>query len=424
MIQARPTPTPFSLSTPGQNLVRLTIIRGISWTGFLGVVIFGIELLQFHLHVDYVIGTILFVAIVNVITWWRLGRRYPVTDIEYVSHLLLDTLGLTVLFYFTGGATNPAVTYLMVPITIAAATMRQIHAVVVTVVAILAYLFLLFHFQPLPELSIVYDGMPFDIHIMGMALTFLLCACLVMFFITRMAIALRKRDQVLAKTREAALRSEQVMAVASQAAGTAHELGTPLSTIALLASEMRLDLKDHPELLQDVDLIRQQVDTCKKHLRTLAASAQREASAVQRVNAREWFNSVINRWLVMRHDVDYTFDSEKGRSPDIDIDTTLDQAILNLLNNAADADPGNIELRLDWAAGEVHFEIRDHGPGIPLDIADELGETFVSTHSKGMGIGLFLTHSTLERFGGSVKLYNHSEGGAITAVTLPIAGRS
>ncbi|WP_027350413.1 ATP-binding protein [Halotalea alkalilenta] len=417
-----PTPPPLSLSTPSQNLIRLTIMRGITWTGFLIAVITGIELLDFKLDVLLVISTILSMAAFNVATWWRLGRNRPVTAREYTYHLLIDIAGLTLVFYLTGGATNPVVTYLLVPVTIAAATLRWRNALLIASVAVLAYLLLMFFYLPVPELSREVRGLPFNLHIIGMGLNFLLCTVLVTFFISKMALALRRRDLTLSRTREAALRNEQVIAVASQAAGTAHELGTPLSTIAVVLSEMRAELKEHPALLQDIDLIKRQVETCKAHLRALAASAERKADGIEQLDAAAWFGTVINRWLVMRHDVSYQFEVEKGRPPQIEVDTTLDQAVMNLLNNAADANPDNIELRLYWDDERVYFEIRDYGPGVPLEIADQLGETFVSTKSKGMGIGLFLTHSTLDRFGGAVSLYNHHGGGTLTEVSLPIAG--
>jgi len=101
------------------------------------------------------------------------------------------------------------------------------------------------------------------------------------------------------------------------------------------------------------------------------------------------------------------------------VDATLDQALTNLLNNAADANPEQIAIRLDWQDESVVIDIRDHGPGVAMSIADQLGETFISTKSKGMGIGLFLTHATINRLGGGVSLYNHPEGGTLTEVKLP-----
>ncbi len=255
----------------------------------------------------------------------------------------------------------------------------------------------------------------------GMWLNFGLSAGLVTFFIYKMARALRNREQSLSRTRESALRNEQVLAVATQAAGTAHELGTPLSTMAVLLSEMREDVAGDARLEKDIDLLREQVDTCKARLRHLVDNADRRRMANPEVrDAKEWLNSVVQRWLVLRPDVDHHLEiADKRGQPKLAVDATLDQALTNLLNNAADANPNDIAIHMDWNIEEVVIDIRDHGPGVALSIADQLGDTFVSTKSKGLGIGLFLTHATINRFGGGVSLYNHPQGGTLTEVSLP-----
>ncbi|GED22548.1 ATP-binding protein [Halomonas halmophila] len=414
-------PLPLPLSTPNRNLVRLTIVRGITWTGFLIGVVIGIAVLDFALDIPAVIAVMTGMSLINITTWWRLGRPWTVTHGEYLTHLLADMAGLTLLFYLIGGSTNPFIGYYLVPVTIAAATLPWRHAWMVASAGMAGYSFLMFFYHPVPQLGIPHAETGLNLHTLGMWLNFALSAGLVTFFIYKMAHALRNREQSLSRTRESALRNEQVLAVATQAAGTAHELGTPLSTMAVLLSEMREDAGDDPQLNRDIELLREQVDTCKSRLRHLVDNADRRRMAEAEVrNAREWLESVIQRWLVLRPDVTYRLSiAERRGQPRIAVDTTLEQALTNLLNNAADANPDDIVIQLDWNPDEVIIDIRDHGPGVALDIADQLGETFVSTKSKGLGIGLFLTHATINRFGGGVSLYNHPEGGTLTEVSLP-----
>ncbi|MDF9435178.1 ATP-binding protein [Chromohalobacter israelensis] len=414
---------PLPLSTPNRNLVRLTIVRGITWTGFLGAIIFGIEVLGFQLHVMPVISVIIAMGLVNVATWWRLGRPRAVTDTEYLTHLLIDVAGLSMLFYYTGGSTNPFITYYLVPVTIAAATLPWRYAWVIAGASLASYTAMMLFYEPVPQLSNGFVGTGIRLHIVGMWINFGLSAGLVTFFIFKMAHALRRRDLTLSRTRETALRNEQVLAVATQAAGTAHELGTPLSTMAVLLSEMRQEAQDNPLLVEDIDLLRQQVDTCKARLQTLVANADRRRLAKPEIVAAEtWLRDVLQRWLVLRPDVSHHIEIPRKRgTPLIATDTTLEQAIMNLLNNAADANPRDIAITLDWTQDDIIIDIRDHGPGVSMNIADQLGETFISTKSKGMGIGLFLTHATINRFGGGVSLYNHEEGGTLTEVKLPRA---
>lgn len=415
------TELPLPLSTPNRNLVRLTIVRGITWTGFLVAIIVGVELLAFDIPVPAVIGVIIAMGLLNIMTWWRLGRPRAVNHREYLLHLLADIAGLTLLFYFTGGATNPFVTYYLVPVTVAAATLPWRHAWVIALLAMTGYSALMFHYHPIAQLGHLDTATPLSLHVAGMWLNFGLSAGLVTFFIYKMAHALRQRDRALSHTREAALRNEQVLAVATQAAGTAHELGTPLSTMAVLLNEMEREVDEASPLGQDIALLRQQVDTCKTRLQHLVSHADRRRMAEPEVrDAEQWLAAVVQRWLVLRPDVGHNLDVAQRRGrPWLAVDATLDQALTNLLNNAADANPEQIAIRLDWQEDSVIIDIRDHGPGVSLAIADQLGDTFVSTKSKGMGIGLFLTHATINRFGGGVSLYNHPDGGTLTEVILP-----
>ncbi|CAH1044597.1 ATP-binding protein [Halomonas sp. TD01] len=417
-----PTALPLPLSTPNRNLVRLTIVRGITWTGFLLAIIVGIELLAFDLPVTAVVSVVIAMGILNIATWWRLGRPKAVNHFEYLAHLLADIAGLTLLFYFSGGSTNPFITYYLVPVTIAAATLPWRHAWIIAACAMAGYTYLMFFYHPIPQLGHINSDGPLSLHVLGMWLNFGLSAGLVTFFIYKMAHALRNRDKALSRTREAALRNEQVLAVATQAAGTAHELGTPLSTMAVLLNEMHQDAPHDSTLQQDISILRQQVDVCKSRLQHLVTTADRRRMAEPEVlDAELWLAAVVQRWLVIRPDVSHLFEvAEKRGRPWLAVDATLDQALTNLLNNAADANPEQIAIRLDWQDESVVIDIRDHGPGIAMSIADQLGDTFISTKSKGMGIGLFLTHATINRFGGGVSLYNHPEGGTLTEVTLPL----
>ncbi|MCM5703432.1 ATP-binding protein [Larsenimonas salina] len=410
---------PLALSTPSRNLVLLTIARGITWTGFLIAIIFGIEVLNFQLYLVPIFLIIVVMGLFNVATWWRLGWLRSVTEAECLVHLLIDVIGLTAIFYFTGGSTNPVISYYIVPITIAAATLPVRYTILTTVTAFGGYSALMLFYQPIPELSRHIAGTGISLHVLGMWLNFALCASLITYFVFKMARALRRRDRTLSKTRETALRNEQILAVASQAAGTAHELGTPLGTMAVLLGEMKEDA-DSDILREDITLLQRQVEQCKTHLRSLVATAERRrVGPLEHQDVQAYLERVIEKWLVIRPDVTHRLTCLGRRHAIIPTDDTLQQALLNLLNNAADANPQNIDITLDWDEQQVIVDIRDHGAGVPMDIADQLGQTFVSTKSKGMGIGLFLTHATINRFGGSVSLYNHEEGGTLTEVTLP-----
>lgn len=418
---ASPAP-PLALSTPGRNLLRLTLVRGITWTGFLAGIIFGLEVLGFQLQLVPVFSVILIMALVNLFTWWRLSWPGPVTDLEYLCHLLTDVTSLSLLFYFTGGANNPFISYFLVPLTISAATLPWRFTWLIAAYILIAYPLLMLFNHPVPQLAHSGDN-NLSLHLLGMWANFVLSTSMITIFVYKMAQSLRHRDAALAETRERSLHDEQIMAVATQAAGTAHELGTPLSTMAVMLKELSLDYPEDASLAADLKLLRQQVDTCKVTLQSLVSNADRSRLLNPELQPlKKFLHQVLERWEVLRPDVRYqiVWPSSNLEEPLIRADITLQQALINLLNNAADASNEPVTITLDWTNKAVKIDIHDLGPGIPLQIAERLGQTFMSTKDKGLGLGLFLTHATINRLGGVVRLYNHKQGGTLTEVRVPL----
>ena len=416
-------PPPLPLSTPGRNLLRLTLVRGITWTGFLGGIIFGLEVLDFQLKVLAVFTVILAMALVNLLTWWRLSWPGPVTDKEYLLHLLADVVGLSLLFYFTGGANNPFISYFLVPLTISAATLPWRSTWIIAAYILLAYPFLMVFYEPITQLTELSANSSLNLQVLGRWANFVLSTSLITIFVYKMAQSLRQRDADLSETRERSLRDEQIMAVATQAAGTAHELGTPLSTMAVMLKELSNDYSSDPQLAADLALLRQQVDTCKVTLQSLVSNTDRSRLLNPECKPlKSFLMQVLEHWEVLRPDVRYCIDwpSANHDEPRICDDITLQQALINLLNNAADASQEPVTIMIHWNTQEVQIDIHDQGPGIPMEIAERLGQTFLSTKSKGLGLGLFLTHATINRLGGTVHLYNHKHGGTLTEVRVPV----
>jgi two-component system sensor histidine kinase RegB len=271
------------------------------------------------------------------------------------------------------------------------------------------------------------DGATINAHIVGMWCNFALSALLITYVVVRMANALRDQHNELIQRREQALHNEQLLAVATLAAGTAHELGTPLATMTLLLDEMHSDDKT---LRADIELLKQQVQSCHATLKNLVATAeshQRQQFPLQA--ADKFLHAVLQRWQIVRPTAQYRLQIDNTMSttsvpasiPSLRPDETLQQALLNLLNNGADASGEPLLLTLRWDNQYVLLQIRDRGAGVPLDIAEQLGKPFVTSKGKGLGLGLFLSNATIERCGGDIRLYNHPEGGTEVVLRLPIA---
>jgi len=395
------------------------------------------------------LGAIGFLVVVNTLTWWRLSLDFPVGNLELFLQLSVDVLVLTVLLYYSGGSTNPFVSIYLLPLVISAATLTRRHTWGMAALTLACYSLLMVWYVPLPgghtqHEPVAMQGMDhsqhnmsaphaadttgrslttaspledaFNTHILGMWLGFVISAVVVAYFAVEMARAVRIRDAQLTKVREDTLRNERIVALGTQAAGAAHELGTPLSTMSVVIGEMRHDGVS-PEQQDYLNILDDQVKNCKRILDSLLSHAQETSSEL---SLEEFIRNVLDEWQLLRPTVHYRFKVNGIQpSPRLRADPALRSALLNLLNNAADASPDEMDILLRWDDDNIALEIRDHGPGLTSEAAARAGSAFFTTKQEGRGLGLFLANATLERMGGSVRLSNREGGGATTEVIMP-----
>ena len=347
-------------------------------------------------------------------TAWRLRLDVPATQMEFLAHLLADLTAFAVLVFFSGGATNPFVSLMLVPVIIAAIALRPRWVWLLAAVAGGYYALLLFYFQPLAVADPVAAT---AMHLGGMWFNFLISAALIAFFVTRMHAALRARDQELAALREKQLRDERILALGTQAALAAHELATPLATIQTTAHELAGEFANDPDIGPDCQLLERQAQACKRILTQLAARAQDTPPAQQPLDA--WLQALIERWQLLRPDAQVSATLLAARRDFVPPDG-LDQAILNLLNNAADAASAPVEFNARADDDALRIEIADRGPGFTPEQKAQAGRVlFSGKPGRGWGMGLALTHATLERLGGTLTLAERDGGGSRVSIRLP-----
>ncbi|PZP23389.1 MULTISPECIES: ATP-binding protein [Pseudomonas] len=407
------------LSASRQNLWRLILIRVLVLAAQAGSVGFAYATDILPLPWVELSVTLMISAAFCVLAALRLRAPWPVTELEYAVQLACDMIIHSLLLFYSGGSTNPFVSYYLVPLTIAAAILPWAYSMVLSGLALSCYTVLLIWYEPL-HLNVEHEAMIISLHLFGMWMNFALSAAFITFFVVKMAGALRRQDQLQAERREEGMRDEQLLAVATQAAGAAHELGTPLATMSVLIKELRIEHKN-PLLQEDLAVLQEQVQLCKDTLQQLVRAAEADRrQAVQEQTALEWLEAVLRRWHLMRPEASYRFQCiGQGAAPRVLPPPDLTQALLNLLNNAADACPDDLDIQLGWDIQWIELSIRDHGAGVPLAIAEQLGKPFFTTKGRGFGLGLFLSQASVTRAGGTVKLYNHEDGGTLTELRLP-----
>jgi two-component system sensor histidine kinase RegB len=189
----------------------------------------------------------------------------------------------------------------------------------------------------------------------------------------------------------------------------------------ILLEELQKDSGGNTALSEDLGILARQVEICRSTLKKLVATADRNRSGLDsHYQAGEYFRELIRDWHLLHPETELSVSID----PQLDHlllsgDATLKQALINLLNNARDASPGAIAVELTANRAGITMVILDEGPGLPNDIAEQMGKPIIINSDSGLGIGLLLTHATLNKFGGNVTLYRRPQRGTRTEATLP-----
>ncbi len=430
-----------------ENLRWLYILRNLMLFAVIFTVFVTVNGLGINLPQNQLWMAIFAISILNLYTWLRLGTEEEVTEHEIFSQICMDVLALAYLLYLTGGASNPIIWVFLLPLIVTAIMLPQAYAWNMVIITSCVYTILIPYNIPLPALEphmmhmaaanltpemvlqmhLTEDRRYFNLHIFGMWFGFVFSAGLVAFFVVELAKTLKERERNLAEARESALRDERVVALGTLAASAAHEMGTPLGTIAIIAHEMVQEMPEHrfPDQHKKLLIVQQQIDRCKQALSVMSASAgEMRAESGQVMLVSEYIDEVLNQWRTHKAATKLKL----FISPDVDIsaqiiaERTITHSLINVLNNAAEASPVDlgVEFYVEWDQFNVSLKIRDFGPGLPAEFIEFAGHQPVKSNKQGMGVGLFLTYTTIKRLGGKIDFINLEAGGASVEITLPL----
>jgi two-component system sensor histidine kinase RegB len=347
---------------------------------------------------------------------WR-QRRQPIGETEAFVHLGLDGLLLTLWLAFSGGVANPLTALYLLPVAAAAALLPTAFAWATAAFSSLAYGLLWLVAVPITVEDATRVA---ELHLVGMGLTFVLSALLIVGIVGRMSAGLRERDRRLAAARERALVDERIVALGSLAAGAAHALGTPLNTMTLLAEEIAANAPAVGTLGEDAQELRVQVERCRDIVSGLLEEANISSANHRQETLADWMTRLLRHFRHRRPETLPILDidpelAQQHSQPE----PTISQALNDLLNNAADASSGQVRLHLERQGQELAFRVQDEGPGFSAEALRHAGRIPYSNKAHGMGLGLFLTRATAERLGGRLELRNLNPG-AEACLYLPL----
>ena len=412
--------------------INLTWLIYLRWAAVLGqalTILYVAIPLTVELPLPWLFGVLGVEVLSNLwLASWR--RRHDARDAAsnravervQVGVMLGDTLLLTVLLGLTGGVANPFSAFFFVHVVMAAVLLRQRWSYGGTAFACLCLLFL--HFVHV-DLSVL-EERP-DLRLQGMVIALAMAATITVFFVARVTRALDMRNAQLATEHERQARTERVEALGTLAAGAAHELASPLSTIAIVAKdlEQRLVREAAPEDdLADARLVRDEVARCRRILDRMTFDAGDQVGEELVSMSLE----ALLRTTVEHVPGGSRVDVEVGEAArDVELFVPaegLAQALRSLVSNALDASLSGQRVRVqgDVAGGEVQIAVVDRGQGMDEELLRRALDPFFTTKEpgSGMGLGLFLTRSVVERLGGELGIESAPSQGTTVTVRLPL----
>ncbi len=329
-----------------------------------------------------------------------------------------------VLLYFYGGFSNPFISYLLVPVTIAAATLSRNKVLLVFISAIGVYsvLMLPFYFhEPNPHVPHHGESNAFSSHLIGMWLNFILSASLLSVFLERMSNSMKKKEEEINAQKAALALNEQIVALGTFAADAAHELSTPLATMAITIHEMQRNVAGQPDLQDDLGLLRSQIDRCKRILTSFTEKTGfSRLDSLQSIALGQFIQQQIHE-IQARHPLkSFVFNNALTTDINIAQHTAFLHSLKNLLNNAAQACAKQVKVTLQLSNEHVIFTCVNDGEDITQLDQSKISTPFYSAREQGLGLGLFLAKIAASQLGGELQWSSAAQGGTVMRLTIPL----
>ncbi|MCI0467406.1 MAG: ActS/PrrB/RegB family redox-sensitive histidine kinase [Beijerinckiaceae bacterium] len=415
----------------GQRSRRLrvdTLVK-LRWLALLGQAIALVVtyfLLRFSLPLGLCLLVIAASAWLNIALRLRFGQTERLEDAPAAFLLAFDILQLTALLFLTGGIENPFSVLYLAPIMISAVSLSGRLTFLLTLLMVAAVTALTFQHYPLPwfpgtqlQLPLIYD--------FGIWVAIVLGAGFVAIYASRVAIEARKLADALAATELVIAREQHLTQLDGLAAAAAHELGTPLATITLIVKELQQQHSAGHPINEDLCLLAQEAERCRAILGKLASLGGDTGNILDEMS----LELLIEEVTVPHRDFGvhiYIAEDGHGPAPVCRRNPGILYGLGNLIENALDFAVSQVQVVAKWNAARVTIVIEDDGPGFSPEIAGRVGEPYITTkmdrrakteEGSGLGLGLFIAKTLLERSGASVKTENRAEpkSGAIVTIT-------
>lgn len=411
----------FLTDDPLKGRVRLRTLIILRWLAIMGQSV-AILLTHYGLGLQIDLG-LCYIAIAasimtNLVAMFVFPPNKMLPEREVMITLLFDLTQLAFLLYLTGGLNNPFSLLILAPVTVSAMTLRSRYTILIGILAFVLVTLLASYYIPLRTSEGFILDMP-DLFLIGFWAAINIGLGFLAIYAGRVTTETFAMSQALLATQMALSREQKLTDLGGVVAAAAHELGTPLATIKLVSSELIEELTDNEELREDAALIREQANRCRDILQSMGRAGKDDLhlrSAPLRAVVEEAAEPHSERGKTIHYNVGPTPDGD-AKMPVILRKPEIIHGVRNLLQNAVDFAKSDVWIDAQWSDSQISIRVVDDGPGYPSDLLGRIGDPFLRRRPskasndarpeyEGMGLGLFIAKTLLERSGGEISFAN------------------
>ena len=392
------------------------ILRWIALIGQLITIYLVHFLFNFQLPLIYCSLTIFFGGLTNIFIQFNF-KNNQLNNIESTILLFYDVLQLSVLLYLTGGVTNPFIVFLIVPAIVSSTLLNLSSTIFLSIITGMSLILLTFNYYPLPHPGDLHFHVP-NYYIYSIPSALMIALVFLNYFGFRFGYEARRRGNALNKLESVLSKEQELDSIGHQAAAAAHSLGTPLSTITVIAKELRKEIKENSKFSEDVDTLIIEVKKCGDILKKLSRREIVSDEYVKNVTMYNLLYEIIESFKeISKKDIILNKNSLAESIP-TKRSAEITYGLRNFIGNAVKYSKSKVNVELKTYNDEIKIEISDDGPGFPGDILNIIGEPYISTKSKklkfkaGLGLGTFIGKTLLERKKAKIEFTNLNKSGA------------
>ena len=392
------------------------ILRWIALIGQLITIYLVHFLFNFQLPLIYCSLTIFFGGLTNIFIQFNF-KNNQLNNIESTILLFYDVLQLSVLLYLTGGVTNPFIVFLIVPAIVSSTLLNLSSTIFLSIITGISLILLTFNYYPLPHPGDLHFHVP-NYYIYSIPSALMIALVFLNYFGFRFGYEARRRGNALNKLESVLSKEQELDSIGHQAAAAAHSLGTPLSTITVIAKELRKEIKENSKFSEDIDTLITEVKKCGGILKKLSQREIVSDEYVKNVTMYNLLYEIIESFKEISKKDIILNKNNLAESIPTKRSAEITYGLRNFIGNAVKYSNSKVNIDLEAYNDEIKIKISDDGPGFPADIVNIIGEPYISTKSKklklkaGLGLGTFIGKTLLERKKAKIEFTNLYKSGA------------